>query len=61
MSQDIGDLGGLQPVVNRHCDQSGLEAGEIEIHELDGIAPVDGHRVAGLQPLPQEPARQSIG
>ena len=60
MSQDIGDLGGLQPVVDRHRDQPCLKAGKIEINHLYGIAPVNGHAVAGLQALSKEPARQSI-
>ena len=61
MSQDIRDLGSLQPVVDGDGDQAGFEAGEVEIHSLDGIAPVDGDAVAGLQSLLQEPARQRIG
>src|SRR6516164_6640496 len=59
--QDIGDLGSLHAVVDRHRDQARLEASEVEIHHLDGIAPVDAYTIPRLEAFLQEPACQRIG
>ena len=61
VAEDIGDLGSLQPVVHGNGDQPGFEAGEVEIHSLDRVLPVDGDSIAGFESLTEEPARERVG
>ena len=61
MSQDVGDLLRLQPVVERDCYQPSLKAGEEEGYHLQRVAPMDGDAVSGLQSFLQKPEGEGIG
>jgi hypothetical protein len=61
MTQDVVNFLRLQPGVDRHHDQAGLEQAQIDLDQFDGIERSDRDPIARLEPLVQKPVRQAGG